>query len=75
MSRYTLVGVNGNSFIIMNYTAKALRATGHRDLEEKMFTEAQEDDYPHLLGVCQRYLDIANEGLPEDDEDEAEDEE
>ena len=68
MSKYTLVGVDGNAFAIMGYTAKALRATGHHDLEKKMYDEAQESDYNHLIQVCMKYLDIANKGLPEDDE-------
>lgn len=73
--KYTLVGVDGNAFSVMGYTAKALRATGHHDLEEQMYNEAQEGDYDHLLQVCLRYLDIANKDLPEEDDNEAEDEE
>lgn len=63
---YTLVGVDGNAFSVMGYTAKALRETGHKDLVKQMQTEAMSDDYNNLLRVCCRYIDIANEGLEEE---------
>ena len=58
---YTLVGVDGNAFAIMGYTAKALRETGHADLVKNMQERATNGDYNNLIYVCQRYLDIANE--------------
>lgn len=59
--KYSLVGVDGNAFAIMGYTAKALRETGHADLVKNMQERATNGDYNNLIYVCQRYLDIANE--------------
>lgn len=58
--KYTLVGVDGNAYAIMGYTARALRETGHRDLIDKMYEEAESGDYYHLIAVCDDYIDIAN---------------
>lgn len=69
MGKYTLVGQDGNAYNLMGYTANALKRTGHADLKDKMFEEATSGDYHNLICVCQKYLDICNEGL-EDDEDE-----
>lgn len=60
MGKYSLVGVDGNAFAIMGYTAKALRRTGHADLVENMRSRAMSGDYDNLVQVCMRYLDIAN---------------
>ena len=68
---YSLIGVDGNAFAIMRYTARALKQTGHRDLVDKMYEEATAGDYGNLIAVCDRYIDIANgrdEGEEEDDE-------
>lgn len=62
---YSLVGVDGNAFSIMGYTANALRRTGHRDLVDKMHEEATSGDYYNLIAVCDKYIDICNEGLEE----------
>ena len=69
MPKYDLVGIDGNAFSVMGYTARALKQTGHRDLVDQMHKEATSGDYDNLLCVCMKYIDIANEGL-EDDEDE-----
>ena len=63
---YTLVGVDGNAYSVMGYTARALKDTGHRDLVDKMYKEAMSGDYYNLIAVCDRYIDIANEWLEED---------
>ena len=70
---YDLVGVDGNAFAVMGYTARALRETGHADLVSKMREEATSSDYNHLLYVCMQYIDIANEGLEDDDYDDDDD--
>lgn len=64
---YSLVGVDGNAFSLIGYTGKALKEMGHRDLIDKMFKEATSGDYDNLIVVCQKYLDVANEGSEEDD--------
>ena len=67
MSRFSLVGVDGNAFSVMGYTAKALKRSGHSDLVDQMREEATSGDYDNLLSVCMKYIDIANE--EEEDED------
>lgn len=57
---YTLVGVDGNAYAIMAYTARALRETGHGDLVKNMQDRATSGDYNNLIYVCERYLEIAN---------------
>jgi len=58
---YTLVGVDGNAFPVMGYTAKALKEQGLHDKVDEMHTKATEGDYNHLLCVCMEYIDMANE--------------
>lgn len=63
---YSLVGVDGNAFAIMGYTANALKRTGHRDLIDRMHEEATSGDYYNLIAVCNEYIKIANSGLEEE---------
>ena len=58
--KYSLVGVDGNAFAIMGYTARALKQTGHADLVRNMQDRAMSGDYDNLIQVCMKYLDIAN---------------
>jgi len=72
MRAYTLVGVNGNAFSIMAYTARAMRAAKFSKEEiDRMHTEAKSGDYYNLIAVCDGYIDAVNErlGLDEYDED------
>lgn len=57
---YTLVGVDGNAFAIMGYTARALKRTGHGELVDRMRREAMLGDYYNLIAVCDAYIDVAN---------------
>lgn len=66
MAKYTLIGVDGNAFAIMGYTARALRETGNKDLVKKMQEEATAGDYNNLICVCDKYVDIANENIEDD---------
>lgn len=66
--KYSLVGVNGNAFSVMGYTAQALKREGLRDLVDEMHKEAMAGDYDNLLAVCMRYIDMANEKAEENDE-------
>ena len=71
--KYSLVGVDGNAYAIMGYTAKALRMEGLGDLKDEMYKEATSGDYNHLIVVCMEYIDKANEKAVEngyEDEDE-----
>lgn len=76
MKAFTLVGIDGNAFNVMGYTAKALKTAGLKTAVERMHEEATEGDYSHLLMVCDKYIDMANEKLREDGRlDEEEDDE
>ena len=65
---YSLVGVNGNAFAVMGYTARALKETGHKDLVTQMQSEAMSGDYNNLLRVCMKYVDIANDSVEFEEE-------
>lgn len=71
MSRYSLVGVDGNAFAVMGYTANAMKKAGMRDEVQKMYDEAKSSDYYNLLRVCDGYIQKVNEklGLTDDGED------
>lgn len=64
MKAYTLIGVNGNAFAIMAYTASAMKAAKFsKDEIDQMHTEAKSGDYWHLIAVCDSYIDAVNERL------------
>lgn len=58
--KYSLVGVDGNAFAILGYTAKALKQSGHAELVEDMRKRATNGDYENLIYVCSKYIEIAN---------------
>ena len=60
MAKYSLIGVDGNAYSLMGYTAKALKREGFQDLVEKMRAEATSGDYYNLIAVCDKYIGIAN---------------
>lgn len=64
-TKYDLVGVDGNAFAIMGYTARELSRAGLRDLVPQMRKEATAGDYNNLLCVCMKYVDKANEAAEE----------
>lgn len=69
MSKYNLVGQDGNAFALMGYTAKALRAEGLGELVDGMRKEATSGDYENLIAVCDKYVTMANTAAGCDDED------
>ena len=69
MAKYDLVGIDGNSYSIMGYTAKALKREGLREEVDKMYKEATSGDYDNLLRVCMGYIDMANEAAEAAEED------
>ena len=76
MKAFTLIGVDGNAFSIMGYTANALKRAGLRDKVDEMHKEATAGDYNNLITVCDKYVDMANEKLRADGRlDEEEDDE
>lgn len=70
MRKFTLIGVDGNAFAVMGYTAKAMRKAGLDDKIDQMREEAKSGDYWNLLAVCDKYIDMANEALGLEDEEE-----
>lgn len=59
--KYTLVGIDGNAYSIMGYTANALRKEGLARYIEEMRERAMSGDYNNLINVCSQYIDMANE--------------
>lgn len=68
MEKYSLIGVDGNAFAIMGYTAKALRREGLGAQIPEMQSKAMSGDYDNLIRVCMEYIDIANDAAWEDEE-------
>lgn len=73
--KYSLVGVDGNAYAVMGYTAKALRMEGLGNLKDEMYKEATSGNYDHLIVTCLKYVDMANEkaiknGYEDDEDDE-----
>lgn len=61
---YSLIGVDGNAFSIMGYTATAMKNTGFtRDEISQMYSEAMSSDYDNLLVVCGNYIDMVNDRI------------
>lgn len=58
--KYSLIGVDGNAYAIMGYTARALKNENLRDLVDKMYAKATSADYSNLIAVCNGYINIAN---------------
>ena len=67
--KYSLIGVDGNAFAIMGYTARALKREGLRDKVDEMHTRATSGDYNNLLCTCMEYIDMANEAAENSDDD------
>ena len=56
MARYSLVGVDGNAYCVMGYTARAMLREGFSQKEvDEMYKKAQSSDYNNLLCVYGLY--------------------
>ena len=66
MKAFTLVGVDGNAFSVMGYTAHALKTASLKDKVDEMHKKATSGDYNNLLCVCMEYIYRANNKLRED---------
>lgn len=76
MKPFSLVGINGNAFSVMNYTSKAMKKAGYTQEEIKQYTQsAMSSDYNHLLVVSMDWIDKCNAKLGLEDEDDYYDEE
>ena len=69
---YSLVGVDGNAYSIMGYTANALKRSGLRDKVDEMREKAMSGDYYNLIAICDEYIDMANEAAGYNEEDDYE---
>lgn len=75
MSKYSLVGVDGNAFMIMGYTARALKNEGLGHLVDEMHKKATAGDYYNLIAICDEYLYMANTKAKESGYEDEEDDE
>lgn len=70
MSRYNLVGVDGNAFSVMGYVREAMRVEHKTRVEIDEYTkDAMSGDYDHLLAVSLKMVDSLNEKYDDDDDD------
>lgn len=76
MEPFSLVGVDGNAFSVMSYTANAMKKAGYSQEEIKQYRQlATSGDYDALLVLSFEWIDKCNEvlGLTDDEEEEDED--
>lgn len=72
MKEFTLVGIDGNAFNIMGYTAGAMKkAHFKRDEIQKYYQDATSSDYNHLIVISDEMIQKCNQilGLCDEDED------
>ena len=70
MTKYSLVGVDGNAYCVMGYTARAMKREGFSKEEvDEMYNKAESGDYNNLLRVCMDYIDKVNERVGAEDSD------
>lgn len=72
MSKYDLVGVDGNAFCIIGYVSTALRREGLKHLVREYQQKATLGDYDLLIVESMNYLDKANEKAVENGYEEVE---
>lgn len=56
--KLTLVGEDGNAFMILGRARAALRRARRMDLWDAFNKEATSGDYNKLLATCMRYFDV-----------------
>lgn len=62
MANYTLVGIDGNAYVVMGYVRRAMRAEGKSAEEiDAYIADAESSDYGHMLRVSMAMLDELNE--------------
>ena len=70
MKYFSLLGVDGNAFSIIAYTASAMKKVGFKDQIKQYTEQATSGDYDHLLSLSVEWIDKCNEALGlQDDED------
>jgi len=62
MSKYSLLGINGNAFGVIGYVTRAMKKEGRSELEIKKYREkVMSSDYRNLLRISQGIIDSLNE--------------
>ena len=62
--RFSLVGINGNAYSVMGYTARCMKEVGYSQEEITEFYElATKSDYYNLIAVSQEQIDKCNNKL------------
>ena len=62
MSKYSLVGIDGNAFAIMSYVSKAMKAEGQdKEQIDAYLNNGRYGTYEHLLCVSVEMIDFLNE--------------
>ena len=73
MSKYDLVGVDGNAFSVMGYVVNAMRQCGmSKEERDKYKKAAMSSDYDHLICVSCDMIERCNDIAGWEDEDEEE---
>lgn len=76
MKPFSLVGVDGDAFSVMGYTARAMKEAGYTQDEINEYRKlATSGDYNNLLVLSCEWVDKCNEVLGLEDEEYEEDEE
>lgn len=63
MENFSLIGVDGNAFSIMGYTARALKKANLNEKVDEMYCKATNGNYYNLVAICDEYITMANEKL------------
>ena len=62
MSKYDLVGIDGNAFYVIAYVIKAMKREGYTPEEIADYKkDAESGDYDNLLGVSFEMIEKVNE--------------
>lgn len=69
MSKYNLVGVDGNAFNVMGYVARAMRKENKTQEEiDAYYKNAKSSDYDHLLAVSFEMISKLNDEIDGDED-------
>ena len=61
MKTYSLVGVNGNAYVVMGYTQMAMKECNFsKEQQEAYLKDAMSSDYNHLLTVSNTQIAECN---------------
>ena len=54
----TLVGADGNAFMVLGLVRRAMRRAGYGDRVDEFTKDATSGDYDHLLATCLRWVNV-----------------